>query len=318
MTEISVPSTGRAGQSTQIEQARAMADVHVAMRIAMDYPRSPSLARDRMQDACSQMALAEKAFYRYNRGGQVTGPSVHLARQLARCWGNMNVGVKELARNDALLHSEMLAYAWDIQENVRQEYGFIVPHKRDVGKGTADLVDMRSIYENNANAGARRMRECIFAVLPLTFVSEAIALCYKTLEDGDGKPLAHRISTIIQRFGDFKIRLAQLEDKIGKPEGKWTAGDVATLTVVGQSLAAGEATVEDEFPTAFTRADDIAAPVASVETKPGTPVKTEQWSEMAEATPAPVVPADTECRICDTTGEHYEDVCPKLHNDSGE
>jgi hypothetical protein len=314
--EIAVPSAGRAGQATQVEQARAMADVHAAMKIAMDYPRSPSLARDRMQDACSQMALAEKAFYRYNRGGQVTGASVHLARELARCWGNITAGVKELYRNDVALHSEMLAYAWDIETNTRQEHGFIVPHKRDTKGGVVALEDMRSVYENNANAGARRLRECIFAVLPLSFRTEAIALCYKTLEDGDGKPLAHRITAIIQRFGDFKIRLAQLEDKIGKPEGKWTAGDVATLTVVGQSLAAGEATVEDEFPTAFTRADDIAAPVASVETKPGVPVKTEQWSEMPEAGQAPQVPAGYVCDVCQAEGEHFQDVCPELEIDT--
>lgn len=319
--EISVPSTGRAGQSTQIEQARAIADVHAAMTAAMNNPRSPSLVRDRMIDACSQMALAERAFYRYNRGGQVTGPSVHLARELARCWGNINVGVKELYRNDIALHSEMLAYAWDLETGMRQEYGFIVPHKRDTKNGPADLLDMRSIYENNANAGARRLRECIFAVLPLSFRNDAIALCYKTLEVGDGKPLAHRISAIIQRFTDFKVRLTQLEDKIGKPEGKWTAGDVATLTVIGQSLAAGEATVEDEFPTAFTRAEDIppAGPVASVETKPGVPVQTEQWTDIADmarpvprADDSPVVPSDYECTECGAKGEHWANTCPTL------
>lgn len=273
-----------------------------------------------MLDACSQMALAEKAFYRYNRGGQVTGPSVHLARELARCWGNINSGVKELYRNDFALHSEMLAYAWDIETNTRQEHGFIVPHKRDTKSGVVALDDMRSIYENNANAGARRLRECIFAVLPLTFRTEAIARCYKTLEEGDGKPLSHRITAIIERFGDFKVRLPQLEDKLGKPEGKWTAGDVATLTVVGQSLAAGEATVEDEFPNTFTRGEDIAVPVTAVtagavEHAVPQPVKTEQWQQPPAdgeraAGNAPMPGPDYLCDICQIAGDHFQDDCP--------
>jgi hypothetical protein len=322
--EISVPSTGRAGQSTQIEQARAMAEVHAMMRIAQDFPRVPSLAADRMRDACSHMALAERAFYRFPRGDkQVSGPSVHLARELARCWGNIDYGVKELYRNDYALESEMQAHAWDIEVNARNVAGFIVPHKRDVGNTTKPLYSMREIYESNANAGARRLRECIFAVLPVWFRTEAQQLCMATLERGSdpgkqAKPLNERVEIAIRMFGSKGVHADRLADKIGKPEGHWTAADVAALSVIWQSLQAGETTVELEFPTVFIRAEDIAAPVAEVETKPGTPVKTEQWSEMAEATPAPVVPADTECRICNTTGEHYEDACPTLQNDSGE
>lgn len=275
-----------------------MAEVQAMMAIARDNPRSISLARSRMTDTCSQMALAERAFYRFNRGGQVTGPSVHLARELARCWGNITSGVKELYRNDFAMHSEMLAYSWDIETNTRQEHGFIVPHKRDTKSGTVALEDMRSIYENNANAGARRLRECIFAVIPLWFRVDAQKLCMETLQKGDGKPLAHRVDEIIKRFTDFKVRQAQLEDKLGKPEGKWTAADVATLTVVGQSLAAGEATVEDEFPTAFTRAVDIlpagpvAAPVAEPVAGPERP------------------PADCRCDVCGKVGEHFQDDHP--------
>ena len=49
----------------------------------------------------------------------------------ARCFGNLDYGIKELERSDALGRSEMLAFAWDIENNVRAELSFIVPHKRD-------------------------------------------------------------------------------------------------------------------------------------------------------------------------------------------
>ena len=38
-----------------------------------------------MLDSCRMQFLAERAFFRYNRGGSaVTGETVHLARELAR------------------------------------------------------------------------------------------------------------------------------------------------------------------------------------------------------------------------------------------
>jgi hypothetical protein len=296
MNEITVPSTGRAGQSTQIEQARAMAEVHAMMRIAQDFPRVPSLAVDRMRDACNYMALAERAFYRFPRGGQqVSGPTVHLARELARCWGNIDYGVKELYRNDLALESEMQAHAWDIEVNARNVAGFIVPHKRDVGGKTEPIYGMRDIYENNANAGARRLRECIFAVLPVWFRTEAQALCNATLTRGSDpgkqpKPLHERIALMVQWYATKGIKEQQLADKIGKAEGHWTAGDVATLGVIWQSLEAQETTLELEFPTVFTRAEDITSgPTAPAGAGRRGAVKPASWTQ----SPAAEVPAMT-------------------------
>lgn len=316
--QIEVPSANRAGQSTQIEQARAMAQVHAMMRMAKEYPRDIALARRRMQDSCGQMALAEKAFYRMPRGGQqITAPSIHLAREIATCWGNIDFGVSELARDDYKLESEMLAQAWDIEVNARTYAGFILPHKRDVGGGTQPLFTMRDIYENNANAGARRLREAIFALLPVWYRDEAMAVCNKTLADENSStPLHDRIDALVHWFAGKGIKQDQLKDKIGKPLGQWTAGDVATMRVISQSLIANETTLELEFPTVFTRAEDIAVPVAEVETKPGTPVKTEQWSEMAEAGQAPAVPADYVCDVCQAEGQHFQDACPELEIDT--
>ena len=88
---LPAPAVGAAqavSQATSIEQSRAIAQVQAMMIAAKQYPRDEGRARARMQDACGLMSLAERAFYRYPRGGeQVEGPSIHLARELARCWG---------------------------------------------------------------------------------------------------------------------------------------------------------------------------------------------------------------------------------------
>ena len=55
-----------------------------------------------MTDACKQPALADRAFFRYSRGGgAITGPSIHLARELARALGKVQYGITELRRDDS-------------------------------------------------------------------------------------------------------------------------------------------------------------------------------------------------------------------------
>jgi len=167
--QIPVPPAqrGPSSEATQIEQTRAIAQVQGALIVAQQRPRDSIGAKNRMEEACSTKEMAELAFYRYQRGSsQISGPTIHLATEIARCWGNIDYGVSELSRDDIKGESEMLAYAWDLEVNNRVTNTFIVPHKRDKRSGPTQLTDLRDIYENNANAAARRLRECILRVLP--------------------------------------------------------------------------------------------------------------------------------------------------------
>ncbi|HLK00289.1 MAG TPA: hypothetical protein VKU39_10335 [Streptosporangiaceae bacterium] len=244
----------RIGQGTAVEQSRAIAEVHAAIVVARQFPRDKQQAIRDMEDACRQMALAERAFFRYNRGdGVVTGPSIHLARQLAMCWGNVQHGITEMRRDDDYGQSEMQAWAWDVETNTRISNTFIVPHKRDTRNGPRILTDQRDIYENNANNAARRLREAIFAVLPTWFTETAKDLCNKTLREGGGKPLPQRISDAIDSFGVLGVSPAQLEDKLGTPAARWTEHDVVQLGVIFKSLRNGEIRKDEEFPPAQAR-----------------------------------------------------------------
>ena len=239
----------RVGQGTAVEQSRAVAEVHAAIVVAQQCPRSVTRAIDQMRQSCAQAALAERSFFRYTRGGSVvSGPSVHLARELARSWGNVQFGIAELLRDDGHGQSEMLAFAWDVETNTRSSNTFIVPHLRDTREGAKPLTDMRDIYENNANNGARRLREAIFSILPPWYVEEAKELCTKTLTEGGGKPLPQRVADAIRLFGMIGVTEDQLEQKAGNPVAKWTEHDVAQLGVIYKSLQRGEIRREEEFP----------------------------------------------------------------------
>lgn len=244
------PANGRS-QATAIEQSRAAAEVYASVLVAHERPRDAARAIEWMKQACGQPALAERAFFRYSRGGQsITGATVQLARELARCWGNINYGVSELRRDDRAGESEMLAFAWDIETNARSSHTFIVKHLRDTKQGTKQLTDQRDIYEINANNAARRVREAIFAVLPVWFVEQAKDLCTATIKHGGGVPLPQRIAGALEKFASIRVTRQQLESKLDVPSTEWTEHDVAQLGVIFQSIQRGETTKDDEFPVA--------------------------------------------------------------------
>lgn len=291
-----VPVATRIGQGTAVEQSRAVAEVQAAIVVAQQCPRDVQGALVQMRESCAQPALANRSKFRFTRGGgTVSGPSVHLARELARCWGNVQYGVSELRRDDDHGESEMLAYAWDVQTNTRSSAVFIVPHKRDKKGGPERLTDMRDIYESNANAGARRVRECIFSILPPWFTEEAQERCEATLRDGGGVPLAKRIADLIANFVKLGLTQDQIETKLGRPVAKWTDQDVADLWVIGRSVQRGEVRKEDEFPVAAPTADAIKAqanrqaPPAAQDQPPTEqpPTPTDQPSTLPDESPVP-------------------------------
>lgn len=241
-------------QTTAVEQARAEAEVKAAVVVAQQVPRDISRARAEMIEACGKVRLAEQAFYKVPNRGE--GPTVHLARELATIWGNIDYGVKELRRDDDAGESEIVAYAWDMQRNTRSTRSFIVPHARMKNRSRQKLVDLGDIYLNNQNIGARAVRECIFTVLPTDFADEAQDICRQTLQNGEGEPLEERIAKMVAAFGELGVKPAQIERKLGRGRASWTAADVASLKVTYRSITREGLSVEDEFPSAVT-ADEI-------------------------------------------------------------
>ena len=256
MTETSIirRETGNqavaASQATLTEQARAVAEVQAAVTVAQQVRRDQGRAEAEMKATCERLSVANKAFYTVpNRG---TGPTVHLMRELARIWGNIDYGVREMRRDDHEGVSEIQAYAWDQETNVRSTRSFIVPHERMARKARQKLTDLGDIYLNNQNVGARAVRECIATVLPGWFTEEAQEVCHLTLERGDGEPLAVRIDKMLSVFKKHAVTQAMIEAKLKRPRTAWSAGDLAELTTTFQSLERREVTTEEVFPQAVT------------------------------------------------------------------
>jgi hypothetical protein len=282
-----VAAPDRVGQGTAVEQSRAIAEVEAQAVMAKRFPRNESAAITAMRETCRRRELAERAFFRYPKAGKpVSGPSIQLARELARIWGNISYGSAELRRDDEYGQSEMLAYAWDVQTNAINRATIINPHKQYTGGG--DLTELRDIQENNASVINRRVREAIWAVLPSWFVEEAKDLCAKTIADGGGIPLPQRIANAIEVFGNLGVTIPQLEMKIGLPSAKWTDHDVAQLRIIRASLLRGEISKDEEFPAERTSAADVLA--SAQQATPAVDAASPKGEPAANGTAAPADP----------------------------
>lgn len=287
-------------QATSVEQSRAVAEVQSAVIVAQQIPRDMQRAEAEMRDACNRSAMAKQAFYQVpNRGN---GASVHLMRELARVWGNVQYGVNELHRDDTRGESEVQAWAWDVQTNTRSARTFIVPHARMARGRREELTDLGDITNNNNNAGARAVRECINAILPKWFTEAAQDICKATLEKGEGVPLPKRIEDMIVAFRAIGVTEKQMETKLGKKRGAWDAGDVAQMGITYTSITRDGYDKAEMFPpVAGVSVEEIQAkaPEAKAEPAPG-PDSTAQPSEPDATESAETDPVEVNSR-----GEYF-------------
>lgn len=269
--------------AVSIESDRAVAEAQGRMILAKRFPRDEARAYTAIIASCSRMALAEGALYAFPRAGKtVTGPSIRLAEELARCWGNMIYGTRELSRREGV--SEMEAFAEDNETTVRSVQQFTVRHIRDTKGGGVRLTDERDIYELTANQAARRLRARILAILPPDITAAAIEQCRKTIAGGSDEPIKDRIRKMVVAFTKFGVTAEQIEKKLGHTIDETTPDDIADLTGIYTSLRDGQSKVADWF--GFTTVQGGASD--------GPPTRPRALQAIAGDAPAPEAPAEPE------------------------
>ena len=229
-----------------IEASRAIAEAQGKLVIAKRFPRDEVQAYNRVAQACQRKGIAEKAFYSYNRGGgTVSGPTIRFAEELARCWGNIDYGIKELSQDEG--KSEMQAYAWDLETNAQSVQNFTNPHIREVGGKAKILTSQRDIYEINANMGARRLRSRILAILPTDLVDMAINECKKTLAGNNDEPLIDRVKKMVVAFGKLGVTQEQIEKRLGRKVDTMTIDDFTDYIGIYNAIKQGESKIAEWF-----------------------------------------------------------------------
>lgn len=233
------------GAMVEVESQRAIQETQAAMVIAKRFPRDQAAAMDRVLQACTRPSLAESAMYQYSRGGtDITGPSIRMAETLAREWGNMQYGIRELTQANG--ESEVEAFCWDIETNTRQVKVFKVPHVRFTRQGSKRLEDPRDIYEMVANQGARRLRACILGVIPGDVVDAAMEQCEVTLKTKI-EITPDTIKGMLEKFAEYGVTKVMIEKRLQRNIDSITPAAFLQFRKIYTSLKDGMGSVSDFF-----------------------------------------------------------------------
>lgn len=216
------------------EETSEIASIQAKMILARSLPRDPQQSMSRILDECRSKDLAEKAIYEFPRGDSVVrGASIRLVECVARHWGNVAYGIKELASDSK--KATVKVYCWDLETNVSDEKIFDVEYIRTTKKGSYTLTDERDKYEMLANKAARRKRACMQSIIPQYVIDEAMAECQRTLEantakDGDIDTVKAKMLHSFQQLpGAEWVTEDDVAQAVGKPYDNITARDIAKL-----------------------------------------------------------------------------------------
>lgn len=300
------PATQETG-SVAIEAQRAIAEVQAAILLAKQFPRDKQRAIDNILNDCRRLSLAKQAIYSYPRGKDkngknlmVTGPTIRLAEAIALEWGNLQFGWHEVSRSNNKSEtnsSEIEAWAWDMEKNIRSSMKFVVKHFRDTKGGGYALKDERDIYELCANNASRRLRQCLLRLFPGDIIELAERQCKKTLND-NYKVTPENIKEMIEVFEPYHVTKEHIEGRMERRIESITSQQMVGLQNIYTSLKNGMSVASDWFKMkndqpAMSNAERIKAN------------RTHAVRREAKPTPAEETPA------CDpATGEVVTDVTP--------
>jgi len=240
-----------------IESERAIAEAQGQLTLAKRFPRSVTASISDFLEACNSPAFAQTAFYSVpNRG---SGPSIRLAEEAARCYGNFVYGHRELSRSEG--KSEIEVYAWDMEKNNRSSRQITVMHVVDTKNGPKKLVDQSDIDNKIANVASKQMRGRILALMPKHMIAAGIEACKLTIAGGGEKPISERILAMSKAFSKFGVNSAHLTAHLGHDLDDTTVDELADLMGIYNAIKEGAKASEYFKPN--TDGDDATANTAA-------------------------------------------------------
>jgi len=214
------------------------AEIRAAITVALKFRRNEETAFGRLMKSCQRPAFAEEASYSFPRGGtEVSGPSIYLAREAARLWGNIRYGLNVIADDEESRTLE--AWAWDLETNskvyAQDTFKKLIYRK----KGGWIKPDERDLRELTNRRGAILKRNCILELLPPDLIDDARRMAVATLESGaKGDPELAR-KKIIVAFGGINVSPEMIEKKLGHKLSECSPAEVASLRQIYKSIVDG-------------------------------------------------------------------------------
>jgi hypothetical protein len=187
-------------------------------------------------------------FYRYpvrnnreNRTDWIEGPSIKLANDIARIFGNCAVEVRELDVGDAWVFYSRFT---DIETGFSMERAYR-QRKSQTSIKTKDYDRQQDIaYQIGQSKAIRNV-----VVNSLQIYSDfAFEEARNSLVDKIGKDIGAWRARTVEGLLKMPVELARAERIVGRPSKDWLATDIAQIIAVMKAVHDGMATVDESFP----------------------------------------------------------------------
>lgn len=237
--------TVRTEQSFELAPTAAAAEkqfeIQSAIIIAKKYPRNEEAAFEKLMKASLRPSFADDAAYSFPRGKtSVEGPSVNLAREAARVWGNVRFGLDIIRDDDE--SRQIRGWAWDMETNTKvtaeDDFKKLIQRKGD--KGTFWVKpDERDLRELTNRRGAILVRNCLLQIVPKDLIEDAMDRCKETLRSGATKDPEAARKKIILAFSEISVTPEMLEQLLGHKIAEASPAEIEELRKVYKSIADG-------------------------------------------------------------------------------
>ena len=247
-------------------QSREMHELQTLFTVAHSVGRDRAKAWDELMLTCQRPGFAAGAEYRFPRGGNdITGPSVKLAREAARCWGWIVYDIRIVA--DVGDERHIRGVALDLISGVRvaveDHFKKLVQRKRG---GDTQWVepDERDLRELTYRRGAICVRNAILQVLPPDMIEVALDTSRrfqigKAAEDLK-KDRRGVIQALVQAYNRFNVTEEQLVEHIdGRPLAEIVPDELCDLRAIWTSIKDGNTSAASHFGRSAIRTAETEA-----------------------------------------------------------
>ena len=260
------PTMLQPSHNTAAAMSREMAQVQAEYRMAKAYPRDEITAAARIIAACRRPSFAAGVEYSFPRGGsEVRGPTVDLAREMKRCWGNIRTGYRVLDRTDDEILLEGVAADMEsgAVTTAQQRIKIKIQRKQKSGKTEWVEPDERDLGELIGRVAAKLERNCIFSLIPSDITEEACRVARETMKRAAAGELEAdrpgQIRALVAAFSEYGVMRPHLEARLQHALDAITPAEIADLRTIYKTISAGEKGAADFF--------DLAPPATAAESK---------------------------------------------------
>ena len=251
LREAEDPFQNRSLATNEIAPERAAEEARVeiqsAIIIARKFPRNEQAAYQKLMHACERTTFAEDAQYSFprfssdeNKQVDITGPSVRLAREAGRIWGNIRWGFSIVTDSEESRTIE--GFAYDLETNARPAYQDTFTKMGYTKGGGWKPLNERGLRETTARRGAFLIRNAILNLIPSDFVDDAMAKVEATLASEVRKDPDAEKKKIIAAFDSIGVPVAELEEFIGGPLASASPAQIKKLRGIYKSIDDGNST----------------------------------------------------------------------------